>query len=156
MRQALVKLIGMAVYYAIWVPAVIVAHVAGVLLLLYSAEKVSGVLSRTWAQFFGRRRLGDISVVPSHTFTARARHREGSSRPLHLDAQPGPGLDEEVEATEAGRKMSTWARGCNCLVSSQPSTLSSTREPASYLSVCQALPHVLGSVSLQHSKSPCM
>lgn len=38
----------MAVHYTIWVPAVALAHAIALVLFLYSAERVSGVLSRSW------------------------------------------------------------------------------------------------------------
>ena len=38
----------MAVLYHVWVPAVALAHVLGLGLLLYSLEKVSGAVSKSW------------------------------------------------------------------------------------------------------------
>ena len=38
----------MTVHYTIWVPAVALAHAIAFALALYSAERVTGVLSRSW------------------------------------------------------------------------------------------------------------
>ena len=38
----------MTVHYTIWMPAVALAHALAFVFALYSAERVSGVLSRSW------------------------------------------------------------------------------------------------------------
>jgi hypothetical protein len=74
---------------AVFVPAIAVAHVLGVILLLYSVEKVSGVLSK-----LGRR----LRARPKRTVSQATRQREAS---IALGTTPNgkiQNVDENVDA----------------------------------------------------------
>ena len=107
----------MPVHYDIWVPAVLLAHGVGILLLLYSVEKVSGVLSQTWSRFFGRRRTGDASVMSSTTFTRNAHKGDaGGGDRKALAKADELGRVEGETGGPAERHTSSWVRGCACTV----------------------------------------
>lgn len=93
----------MAVQWAIFVPAVVFAHVLGAVLLLYSLEKVSGVVSKNWNRLF--RRIKNASK----TEDADSLNRE--------DSAPRGGPTAELEtAAQRARVTDAWRRGCSCQV----------------------------------------
>ena len=119
----------MAVEPAVFVPPIVVAHVLGFVLLLYSIEKVSGVISKTVLR---RRRS---SPVESPTRKALPRSALDSNRPIGVSAagqeeDVGQGAqehrdwDSSLEAramTHAAPDMphmltAPWVRGCACQV----------------------------------------
>jgi hypothetical protein len=90
--------------YEIFIPAFTFAHLLGLSLLLYSLEKVSGVVSKTWNRISGRIRNG------GRTDDADQLDRKSSAE--------GPERNPAVELEVAGHKARTaaWRRGCNCEV----------------------------------------
>lgn len=92
---------------AIWLPAVIVAHVLGAILLLYSLEKVSGAVSKNWrrarALLRNRSRVDDGAETPHW------------SQDAEVTGVPPP--RPKVHASK-------WRRG-DCLVRMAPSASSS-------------------------------
>ena len=82
---------------AVALPAIILAHLLGLVLLLYSLEKVSGVVSRTWKRVRG---------IPLDIEQRGGTHDGGA-----LAASP-------MKAAVAGVKSKGWVRGCACTVSS--------------------------------------
>ena len=82
---------------AVALPAIILAHLLGLVLLLYSLEKVSGVVSRTWKRVRG---------IPLDVEQRGGTHDGGA-----LAASP-------MKAAVAGVKSKGWVRGCACTVSS--------------------------------------
>lgn len=106
----------MTVLWSIFVPAVVFAHVLGGVLLLYSLEKVSGVVSKSWKRIFGRFRSG------AKTNDADQLERSSGTTPTG-----GPIAELEAAAHKA-RAVNAWKRGCNCevipLASSEPDAAS--------------------------------
>lgn len=99
----------MAIHYTIWVPAVVLAHAVGVGLLLYSVEKVTGVLSQTLRRFARGKHALDVTVTPSsNTFSSNAQAAdEGAERRREDDGE---------DKGDFTRPASHWARGCACSV----------------------------------------
>ena len=87
--------------WSIFLPAVVFAHVLGGVLLLYSLEKVSGVVSKSWKRVFGR----------SHV-------KPDESLKRNSETTPTGGPTEELEAAaHKARNLNAWRRGCTCEVS---------------------------------------
>lgn len=94
----------MAVLWSIFVPAVVFAHVLGGVLLLYSLEKVSGVVSKSWKRVFGR-------------FRSSAKTEDADQLRESSETTPTGGPTEELEtAAHKARAVNAWRRGCNCEV----------------------------------------
>ncbi|EIE27766.1 hypothetical protein COCSUDRAFT_45983 [Coccomyxa subellipsoidea C-169] len=92
----------MAVLWEIFVPAVVFAHVLGGVLLLYSLEKVSGVVSKSWKRVFGR-------------FRSSAKTEDADQLRESSETTPTGGPTEELEtAAHKARAVNAWRRGCNC------------------------------------------
>ena len=70
----------MAVLYHIWVPAVALAHALGLALLLYSLEKVSGVVSKNWRRFTTRDKASGRQWKAEHTDSNTAGGHGGLQR----------------------------------------------------------------------------
>lgn len=83
---------------AVALPAIILAHLLGFVLLLYSLEKVSGVVSRTWKRVRG---------IPLDVEQRGGTHTGDGNA---LAASP-------MKAALAGVKSKGWVRGCACTVS---------------------------------------
>ena len=79
---------------AVWLPAVVVAHLLGCVLLLYSLEKVSGAVSKNWKRvrslLRNRKRVDDGAETP----------HEGAD----LEARGAPPLRPKLAASK-------WRRG---------------------------------------------
>jgi hypothetical protein len=75
------------------IPVLVLAHLLGLALLLYSLEKVSGSVSRTWRRLL--RRPADVE--------------NGAPAEAALQASP-------MKAALAGVKSKGWVRGCACTV----------------------------------------
>ena len=90
--------------YAIFIPAFTFAHLLGLALLLYSLEKVSGVVSKTWKRVAGRIRVG------GRTDDADQLDRKPSAD----GAASRPTVELEASASKA--RTATWRRGCSCEV----------------------------------------
>ena len=113
----------MAVEPAVFVPPLVVAHVLGFILLLYSLEKVSGVISKT---FLRRRR----SLPVDGTAVKRSRplpaSREGNEDPSINTLGGSPQHENQNGSSEARPMTDTvkeplvltaaWVRGCSCQV----------------------------------------
>ena len=97
----------MAVHWEVFLPAVIFAHVLGAILLLYSLEKVSGLVSKTWKQITGP------CVNGGRTNDADQLERNSDSA---VEVAKGAPVELEAAAQKA-RTHSTWKRGCDCTVS---------------------------------------
>lgn len=56
---------------AVWLPAVVAAHLLGFVLLLYSLEKVSGAVSKNWKRvrslLRNRKRVDDGAETPNES-----------------------------------------------------------------------------------------
>ncbi|BDA42962.1 ABC transporter G family member 22 [Coccomyxa sp. Obi] len=88
----------MAVLWSIFLPAVVFAHVLGGVLLLYSLEKVSGVVSKSWKRVFGRN-----NIKPDESLSRNS------------ETTPKGGPTEEPEAAgHKARNLNAWRRGCTC------------------------------------------
>lgn len=115
----------MAVLHEVWVPTVVVAHILGVILLLYSLEKVNGIVTKAW------KRLFSSEVAPAaEDGLAKA---VSIGRTLSLTASATSGVHHNaafgVETPKASLKQDkTWIRGCDCQVC--PSTYVMVRRPA--------------------------
>jgi hypothetical protein len=96
----------MAVRWDIFVPAVVFAHLLGAVLLLYSLEKVSGVVSKSWSRLV--RRIKNASK----TEDAANLRKDSESAPAG-----GPVAELEAAAHKA-RVQNAWRRGCACKVRS--------------------------------------
>jgi hypothetical protein len=94
----------MAVQWDIFVPAVVFAHLLGAVLLLYSLEKVSGVVSKTWNRVTRRIRNG------AKTDDADQLRQKSESA-----LKGGPTAELEAAAHKA-RVVTSWRRGCSCEV----------------------------------------
>ena len=90
--------------YAIFIPAFTFAHLLGLALLLYSLEKVSGVVSKTWNRLAGRIKNG------GRTDDADQLDRKASAD----GAASGPTIELEASASKA--RTASWKRGCSCEV----------------------------------------
>lgn len=80
---------------AIWLPAVVVAHLLGALLLLYSLEKSLGLVSKNWKR-------------AKSLFRNRSRVDDGAETPQ------AESMDEEARGAPAPRPKlvpSKWRRG---------------------------------------------
>jgi hypothetical protein len=120
----------MAVEPAVFVPPIAVAHVLGFLLLLYSLEKVSGVVSKT---FRWRRRSSPVDNPspkaqprtgsddsPQDDLSTAQAPKDGEE-PMGAPEEPHGDWDSSLEArammhTAAEPHMLTapWVRGCAC------------------------------------------
>ena len=122
----------MAVEPAVFVPPLVVAHVLGFILLLYSLEKVSGVVSK--ALLRRRRSLPvdapDVKGVKKYSSPANeesviaGNEDAPNSIPGALEASPQPrDWDSSLETrvmTHTGKEPlvlnAAWVRGCSCQV----------------------------------------
>lgn len=91
-------------HWSIFVPAVVFAHVLGGVLLLYSLEKVSGVVSKSWNRICGRIKNG------AKTDDADQLRKSSETTPTG-----GPTRELETAAHKA-RAVASWKRGCTCEV----------------------------------------
>ncbi len=98
----------MAVHWDVFLPAVIFAHALGAVLLLYSLEKVSGLVSKTW------KRLTLPCINGGRTNDADQLGRNSDSP--GVEVAKGAPLELEAAAQKA-RITSSWRRGCDCTVS---------------------------------------
>lgn len=89
--------------YAIFIPAFTFAHLLGLALLLYSLEKVSGVVSKTWKRVAGRIRVG-----------AKTDDADQLDRKASDGAASRPTIELEASASKA--RTASWRRGCSCEV----------------------------------------
>ena len=100
----------MAVHWEVFLPAVIFAHALGALLLLYSLEKVSGLVSKTWKRLtlpcINGGRTNDADQLGRNSDSASVEVARGA--PVELEA-----------AAQKVRATSTWRRGCECTVSAR-------------------------------------
>jgi hypothetical protein len=97
----------MAVHWQVFLPAVIFAHVLGAILLLYSLEKVSGLVSKTW------KRITGPCVNAARTNDAdQLRHNSDSGS---VEIAKGAPLELE-QAAQKVRGSTIWRRGCDCTV----------------------------------------
>lgn len=88
--------------YEIFIPAFTFAHVLGLSLLLYSLEKVSGVVSKTWNRVTGRIRAGGRT--------------EDSDQLDRKSSAEGPHPTVELEVAAQKARTAVWRRGCSCEV----------------------------------------
>ena len=100
----------MAVHWEVFLPAVIFAHALGALLLLYSLEKVSGLVSKTW------KRLTLPCINGGRTNDADQLGRNSDS--VSVEISRGAPVELEAAAQKV-RATSTWRRGCECTVSAR-------------------------------------
>ncbi len=111
----------MAIQPTVFVPALAVAHLLGIILLLYSLEKVFGVVSKT------RRRLRSRVHRDDHIDLEESDHAERGSRPTaeEFNAYFSEQLDLmcsskafqggiAVQSQPVGRLTDAWIRGCSC------------------------------------------
>ena len=111
----------MAIQPAVFVPALAVAHLLGIILLLYSLEKVFGVVSKT------RRRLRSRVHRDDHIDLEESDHAERGSRPTaeefnayfseQLDLMRSSKVFQggiAVQSQPVGRLTDAWIRGCSC------------------------------------------
>lgn len=98
----------MGTHWEVFLPAVIFAHGLGAVLLLYSLEKVSGLVSKTW------RRLTGPCLHGARTDDADQLGRNSDSGVEEVKGAP---VELETAARKA-RIVSTWRRGCECTVRS--------------------------------------
>lgn len=96
----------MAVHWEVFLPAVIFAHTLGAILLLYSLEKVSGLVSKTWKQLTGPCLSGGRTNDADQLEPASdSGVEEVKGAPVELEA-----------AAQKARAVTTWRRGCDCTV----------------------------------------
>ena len=127
----------MAVEPAVFVPPLVVAHVLGLILLLYSLEKVSGVVSKTLLR---RRRalpldVPDIKCVkrartPPNSEEGTLAGEEDASMSIHSALEGSPQHTDRDSSLEARAMTDTvkepfvltaaWVRGCSCQVWHHP------------------------------------
>ena len=136
----------MAVEPAVFVPPIVVAHLLGFILLLYSVEKVSGIISKT---FLRRRRPVEAPVVqqrpgPSKinghpTANSTATGTDTEAEAAYFDTQSSmeePAQHRDWDSSQEARAMThlanagdsqqltaAWVRGCTCQVYRPPSHL---------------------------------
>eukprot|EP00884_Botryococcus_braunii_P015425 jgi/Botrbrau1/2566/Bobra.0079s0051.1 len=101
----------MAVLHEVWVPTVVVAHILGVILLLYSLEKVNGIVSKAWKRLF----CSEIAPAPEDALTKAV----SIGRTLSLTASATSGVHHNaafgIETPKTSLKQEkTWIRGCDC------------------------------------------
>lgn len=121
----------MAVEPAVFVPALAVGHILGVLLLIYGLEKVYGVLRKARRRFSSR-----ISSRPSHDqvadqvarlprFPAENDYDETYTTPCasecSFESTQGKATAVSMQCEQPVRRLSDpqkWIRGCSCQVRS--------------------------------------
>lgn len=97
--------------YQVAIPAIVLAHVIGLALLLYSLEKVSGIVSRTTRKLSWKKKGGAAS--PSSSSAAAAASAE-AGRVNHSVRSLQPSPTKSIHNTV---KSKGWVRGCACTVS---------------------------------------
>ena len=96
--------------YQVAIPAIVLAHAIGLALLLYSLEKVSGIVSRTTRRLSWKKKGATSPSASSAPESAEAgRANNHSVRSL----QPSP-----TKSIHNTVKSKGWIRGCACTVSS--------------------------------------
>ena len=111
----------MAIQPTVFVPALAVAHLLGIIILVYSLEKVFGVVSKT------RRRLRSRVHRDDHIDLEESEHAERGSRPtaeeLNVDFSEQFDLmcsskffqgGIAVQSQPVGRLTDAWIRRCSC------------------------------------------
>ena len=94
-------------HWEVFLPAVIFAHVLGAILLLYSLEKVSGLVSKTW------KRITGPCINAARTNDADQLGRNSDSGSVEI----AKGAPVELEqAAQKVRGSTIWRRGCDCTV----------------------------------------
>ena len=112
---------GMAVQLATILPALICAHVLGLILLLYSLEKTFSVVSRTRKRLNSRVYRGvaadlgeaDRSDTSESSGKQKAPFRSSSSQRIHCSSQGH--ADVQTQPAHCA-KNEPWSRGCSCQV----------------------------------------
>jgi hypothetical protein len=95
------------VHWEVFLPAVIFAHVLGAILLLYSLEKVSGLVSKSW------KRITGPCINAARTNDADQLGRNSDSGSVEI----AKGAPVELEqAAQKVRGSTIWRRGCDCTV----------------------------------------
>jgi hypothetical protein len=128
----------MAVLHEVWVPTVVVAHILGVILLLYSLEKVNGIVSKAWKRLF----CSEVAPAPEDALTKAV----SIGRTLSLTASATSGVHHNaafgVETPKTSLKQEkTWIRGCDCQVCLLPCMM--VRRPVRVGSVQEGLINLL-------------
>lgn len=95
--------------YQVAIPAIVVAHVIGLALLLYSLEKVSGIVSRTTRKLSWKKKKANS---PSSAAAAAASAEAGRVNHSVRSLQPSP-----TKSIHNTVKSKGWVRGCACTVS---------------------------------------
>lgn len=96
--------------YQVAIPAIVLAHVIGLALLLYSLEKVSGIVSRTTRKLSWKKKG---AASPSSSSSAAASAEAGRVNHSVRSLQPSP-----TKSIHNTVKSKGWVRGCACTVSS--------------------------------------
>lgn len=93
--------------YQVAIPAIVLAHVIGFALLLYSLEKVSGIVSRTTRRLSWKKKAAAPNSSSVEAEAGRVNHSMRSLQP-----SPSKSIHNTV-------KSKGWVRGCACTVSSK-------------------------------------
>jgi hypothetical protein len=93
--------------YQVAIPAIVLAHVIGFALLLYSLEKVSGIVSRTTRKLSWKKKGATPNASSAEAEAGRVNHSVRSLQP-----SPSKSIHNTV-------KTKGWVRGCACTVSSK-------------------------------------
>lgn len=101
----------MAVLNGVWVPTVVVAHLLGLVLLLYSLEKVCGIVSKVYKSLFGH------EVVPAPEDGMAKALSIGRTLSLTATAGIHQTATFPTETLKSHvKEEKTWIRGCDCQV----------------------------------------
>ena len=98
--------------YQVAIPAIVLAHVIGLALLLYSLEKVSGIVSRTTRKLSWKNKKGGGGATSPSSSSAAASAEAGRVNHSVRSLQPSP--TKPIHNTV---KTKGWVRGCVCTVS---------------------------------------
>lgn len=112
---------GMAVQLATILPALIIAHVLGLVLLLYSLEKTFGVVSRARKRFSIRSKRGvaaDLCETDRSDTSRRTEEREApfESAPSEHSIGSSQGKAAVQDEPAFCAVSEPWIRGCSCQV----------------------------------------
>lgn len=96
----------------IWVPAVVLGHLIGIVFLLYSLEKTNGSVSRLWKRIT-RKSSGDAANKGATALTGGGGDGGGSVNAPPVKLMRGMSADNEPLHYERAPR---WVRGCSCKV----------------------------------------
>jgi hypothetical protein len=98
--------------YQVAIPAIVLAHVIGLALLLYSLEKVSGIVSRTTRRLSWKKKGSTASSASAAADSSAAEAGRAAANHSVRSLQPSP--SKSIHNTV---KTKGWVRGCACTVS---------------------------------------